>query len=65
MEIYCNTVCPVCGATVEETPSWMHCPAYHALVCMKHCYEDCGYLDQTISIPHCFFRDGRKEQSEK
>lgn len=55
MEIYSNTICPVCGATVEQVPCWMHCQQFGALACASHCYG-CQYHDTTASIGQCKYR---------
>lgn len=55
---YENTECPVCGAEIKRLPSTVHCPAYHAIVCMMHCYQDCGYLD--VRMGHCRYTDEKR-----
>lgn len=60
---YENTECPVCGAEIKRMPSAVHCPAYHAIVCMTHCYQDCGYLD--VRMGHCRYTDEKRMVGEK
>lgn len=55
---YENTECPVCGAEIKRISSAVHCPAYHAIVCMMHCYLDCGYLD--VRMGHCGYTDEKR-----
>ena len=60
MAVYSNTVCPICGKSVEEVMSWVHCPKYKALVCMAHCYQDCGQMSEEISVMRCTFAEQRQ-----
>ncbi len=60
---YDNTVCPICGATVQQVRAWAHCPLHRAIVCMDHCYNDCPFLEP--HTPHCKYRDKEDGQAYK
>lgn len=55
--------CPICGKTVLEQQHWVRCPKEEKPVCMKHCFNDCNYQQDTC----CGYKDFKqcKQDLEK
>lgn len=61
--VYDNTVCPICGAVIHErAAAGIHCPQMRGVICMDHCYENCEYLSDTISVTHCNYLSDKQEK---
>ena len=54
------TECPECKKLVIEIKSAVQCPKHKAIVCMKHCYEDCINIDRSCSLAKCTYTKERR-----
>lgn len=54
--------CVICGRTLEEQNSWKRCPARdNGHICEFHCFHQCQYLNQEISLAFCTYNDRKKK----
>ena len=49
-------ICLVCGKTVKEVNSWVHCPEINMSICMTHCFNNCQHLNKGTSVVRCTYR---------
>ena len=58
--------CPICAklGTVIHSEQWVTCPAYRALVHMRHCME-CQYHRSECSIDWCAYRTREQKIKDK
>lgn len=59
------TLCPECLKQIGEAKSTVICPKYNgAAVCMFHCFNTCKYMEQSISLQRCTYRDQKQKEKE-
>lgn len=59
------TLCPKCLKPIREAKSTVSCPQVNnAAVCMAHCFKSCKYLEQSISLHHCTYREHKQKEEE-
>lgn len=52
------TLCPKCFKPIGEVKSTVQCPLVgNAAVCMSHCFNSCQYMEQSISLQRCIYRE--------
>ncbi|WP_017416795.1 hypothetical protein [Clostridium tunisiense] len=64
MSIVSGQACVVCGKKANEVNSKVLCPKYEKLVCMKHCFDGCKYLEDSTSRICCTYRFKRNEEKK-
>ncbi|MPM95772.1 hypothetical protein SDC9_142927 [bioreactor metagenome] len=52
--------CPICNKEAKEVKSKVLCSRYGKLICMKHCFEGCNYMEENTS--RCTYRFKRNEE---
>lgn len=52
--------CKVCGQTLKEVLSWVHCPKSKSLICMDHCYQNCKHHQNQDG--HCHYTAEQKRK---
>ncbi len=56
------SLCPKCLKKIGTT---VQCPQYeNTPVCMHHCYNKCEYLDRSMSLARCTFRQAKQKEME-
>lgn len=59
------TLCPKCFRPIKEVKSTVQCPQVsNAAVCMVHCFNSCQYMEQSISLQRCTYREHRQKWRE-
>lgn len=59
------TLCPECLRKIKEVKSTVQCPKYnHSSVCLEHCFKKCRYLEQSISLQRCTYREVKQKEKE-
>lgn len=54
------TLCPICLKSTKQIKSAVYCPREGgAAVCMEHCFKGCGYMEQSISLQRCTYKDNK------
>lgn len=51
------SLCPKCLKKIGTTGATVQCPKYdNTPVCMHHCYNKCEYLDRSMSLARCTYK---------
>ena len=53
-----NKTCPLCGRPVAAMRGAVQCPQMGRVICMRHCYTGCPYIEETTG--HCLWRVRRR-----
>lgn len=59
------TLCPKCLQKIAKARGTVQCAQFDNMpVCMAHCYNQCGYLDKSMSLARCTFRQAKQREME-